>query len=500
VRGAWAAVALIVGWGFIGAGLFAWARRPENSVGALMAATGFAWFVGLISASNVPVLFTVGSLLGSVFFVTAVHMLLAAPHGRGLSRGDRRIVVVGYLVVTVAIVPLFLFLDPAKEQCDNCPENVLLIEHSDAVVGIWGSVINVVGLGLIVAVLLSLIRRWRRATRPERRLYAPTYAAGVALMIALIAQLGLQTAGSEGSALDVVFIISVVPLALVPYLFVASFVRARMFQGGAVGELMARLSEAPRPGGLRDALADALDDPSVELVFWLPERGRFVDGRGHEFELPEGDPTRDVVRVEREGVVRLLEEKGFDVVAQAGDAEDLIRKVNAHKPDVAVVDIRMPPTNTDDGLRAALQIRASLPDTGVLVLSQYVEEGYALELVGDSAGGVGYLLKDRVADVERFVDSVRRVAEGGSALDPEVVAQLVGRARRDDPLAELTPREREVLELMAEGRSNNAIAEQMVVTERAVEKHVTSIFVKLGLAPAPEDHRRVLAVLAFLRA
>ena len=202
----------------------------------------------------------------------------------------------------------------------------------------------------------------------------------------------------------------------------------------------------------------------------------------------------------REGVVRLLTENGFDVVGQAGDAEDLIRKVRAHKPDVAVVDIRMPPTNTDDGLRAALAIRAELPDTGVLVLSQYVEEGYALDLVGDSAGGVGYLLKDRVADVERFVDSVRRVADGGSALDPEVVSQLVGRARRDDPLDALTPREREVLELMAEGRSNNAIAEHMVVTERAVEKHVTSIFGKLGLAPAPEDHRRVLAVLAFLRA
>jgi DNA-binding NarL/FixJ family response regulator len=202
----------------------------------------------------------------------------------------------------------------------------------------------------------------------------------------------------------------------------------------------------------------------------------------------------------REGVVRLLEENGFEVVGQAGDAEDLIRKVRAHKPDVAVVDIRMPPTNTDDGLRAALEIRAELPDTGVLVLSQYVEEGYALDLVGDSAGGVGYLLKDRVADVDRFVDSVRRVADGGSALDPEVVSQLVGRARRDDPIDELTPREREVLELMAEGRSNSAIAEHMVVTERAVEKHVTSIFGKLGLAPAPEDHRRVLAVLAFLRA
>jgi DNA-binding NarL/FixJ family response regulator len=202
----------------------------------------------------------------------------------------------------------------------------------------------------------------------------------------------------------------------------------------------------------------------------------------------------------RQGIVRLLGDAGFEVVAEAADAPDLLRKVNAHKPDVAVVDIRMPPTNTDDGLRAALEIRATHPETGVLVLSQYVEEGYALELVSDSAGGVGYLLKDRVADVERFVESVKRVAEGGSALDPEVVAQLVGRARRDDPLAELTPREREVLELMAEGRSNQAIAEHLVVTERAVEKHVTSIFGKLGLTPAAEDHRRVLAVLTFLRA
>jgi DNA-binding NarL/FixJ family response regulator len=202
----------------------------------------------------------------------------------------------------------------------------------------------------------------------------------------------------------------------------------------------------------------------------------------------------------REGIVRLLAEAGgFEVVGQAGDADELLRKVGAHKPDVAVVDIRMPPTNTDDGLRAALEIRATQPATAVLVLSQYVEEGYALDLVGDAAGGVGYLLKDRVADVDRFVDSVKRVAEGGSALDPEVVAQLVGRARRDDPLEELTPREREVLELMAEGRSNHAIAEQLVVTERAVEKHVTSIFGKLDLPPAPQDHRRVLAVLAFLR-
>jgi DNA-binding NarL/FixJ family response regulator len=202
----------------------------------------------------------------------------------------------------------------------------------------------------------------------------------------------------------------------------------------------------------------------------------------------------------REGIVRLLNEAGFEVVGQAGDAEDLVRKVSAHKPDVAVVDIRMPPTNTDDGLRAALEIRTNLPGTGVLVLSQYVEEGYALELVGERAEGTGYLLKDRVADVERFVDAVRRVGEGGSVLDPEVVATLLGRRRRDDPLTELTEREREVLGLMAEGRSNHAIAEQLVVTERAVEKHVTSIFSKLDLVPTSEDHRRVLAVLTFLRA
>jgi DNA-binding NarL/FixJ family response regulator len=202
----------------------------------------------------------------------------------------------------------------------------------------------------------------------------------------------------------------------------------------------------------------------------------------------------------REGIVRVLADAGFDVVGQAGDADDLVRKVRAHRPDVAVVDIRMPPTNTDDGLRAARAIRDELPATGVLVLSQYAEEGYALELVADSAEGVGYLLKDRVADVERFIDAVRRVGQGGSALDPDVVSLLLGRRRRNDPLAALTVREREVLELMAEGRSNRAICEQLVITERAVEKHVTNIFSKLDLAATAEDHRRVLAVLTFLRA
>jgi DNA-binding NarL/FixJ family response regulator len=201
----------------------------------------------------------------------------------------------------------------------------------------------------------------------------------------------------------------------------------------------------------------------------------------------------------RQGVVRLLEDAGFDVVAQAGDAPDLLRKVGAHRPDVAVVDVQMPPDNTDDGLRAALEIRARQPDVGVLVLSQHADERYALDLIGDNAEGVGYLLKDRVADFDAFADAVRRVAAGGSALDPSVVSRMLGRRRRDDPLEELTRREREVLELMAEGRSNRGIAEVLVVTPHAVEKHVTNIFAKLGIGAAPEDHRRVLAVLAFLR-
>jgi DNA-binding NarL/FixJ family response regulator len=201
----------------------------------------------------------------------------------------------------------------------------------------------------------------------------------------------------------------------------------------------------------------------------------------------------------REGVARLLEDAGFEIVGQSSTADDLLLKVRSYKPDVAVVDIRMPPTNTDEGLQAAKTIREQHPGVGVLVLSQYVEPAYAMELLEDSAEGVGYLLKDRVTEVGDFADAVRRVADGGSALDPAIVSKLVGRNRRDDPVATLTPREREVLELMAEGRSNQAIAERLVVTERAVEKHVTNIFGKLRLTATPEDHRRVLAVLAFLR-
>lgn len=250
-----------------------------------------------------------------------------------------------------------------------------------------------------------------------------------------------------------------------------------------------RLQGLPDPERIHQALADGLprDFPGL---------------RGTVSQL--GDARRVVLADDsvllREGVARLLEEAGFEVVAQSGTAEDLLRHVAMHRPDVAVVDIRMPPTHTDEGLRAAREIRERHPGVGVLLLSQYVEPGYAMALLEASAEGVGYLLKDRVADLEQFGTAVRRVADGGSALDPAVVSELVGRKRRDDPLEQLTAREREVLELMAEGRSNQAIAERLFVTLRAVEKHVTSIFTKLGLPASTDDHRRVLAVLAFLRA
>ena len=218
--------------------------------------------------------------------------------------------------------------------------------------------------------------------------------------------------------------------------------------------------------------------------------------------LERDRPLRAVIAEDstllREGIVRLLEEAEIEVVGQAGNAYELLLKVRSYRPDVAIVDIRMPPSQTDEGIRAALEIRARHPETGVLVLSQHVAHNYAVELVGESAEGIGYLLKDRVSDVADFTAAVRRVAEGGSALDPLVVAELVGRNRKSDPLSGLSPREQEVLELMAEGRSNQAIGARLFISPRAVEKHITSIFTKLGLPAAAEDHRRVLAVLQFL--
>lgn len=235
-----------------------------------------------------------------------------------------------------------------------------------------------------------------------------------------------------------------------------------------------------------------------------PDINAFRGPRALAFLPVDMDPVRVVIAEDqvllREGLVRLLQERGFEVVGQAGDAPDLLRKVAGHMPDVAIVDVQMPPDHTDDGLRAAIEIRRTHPEVGVLMLSQFSDEAYALDLIGEDARGVGYLLKDRIADVSSFADAVMRVAHGGSALDPEIVGLMVGRRRKHDPLEVLTARERQVLTLMAEGKSNLGIAAALGVTVAAVEKHVGRIFAKLGLDDEPSEHRRVLAVLTLLRA
>jgi DNA-binding NarL/FixJ family response regulator/class 3 adenylate cyclase len=279
---------------------------------------------------------------------------------------------------------------------------------------------------------------------------------------------------------------------------------SRICQAGHGGQVLVS-EEAARNAGAATRDLGAFEFrglPEPERIFQL-----CADGLAQEFPPLRGvrrhaSTTRAVIADDsallREGLARLLGEAEIDVVGQARDADELLLKVRSYHPDVAIVDIRMPPTQTDEGIRAAKEIRAKHPGTGVLVLSQHVAHTYAVELLADSAEGLGYLLKDRVADVEEFTAAVRRVAEGGSALDPLVVAELVGRSRGDDPVERLSPREREVLELMAEGRSNQAIGERLFISPRAVEKHVTNIFTKLRLPAAPEDHRRVLAVLRFL--
>jgi signal transduction histidine kinase len=299
--GVWAAGTLIAGWGFIGVGLYAWGRRPDNRVGMLLAATGFAWLVAAAGFSDLPLVFTLSQVLGAVFFAVVMHMLLAFPSGQLQSRAERRIVVTAYLLTTVCNVPLWLFADPKDLGCDDCPRNVILIDSKESLVTTASAILNAFGAFLVLCVLIVMVRRWRRATSAQRRFLVPVYSAGVAVLLLLIVLVSAQAGGVEAKALDVLWVAAMVPFALVPYLFLYTLVRTRMIQSGAVGELMARLGETPRRGELRDALARALGDPSLELVYWLPDDERFVDARGHDVTLPEPGSGRAVTKVERDG-------------------------------------------------------------------------------------------------------------------------------------------------------------------------------------------------------
>ena len=291
--GAWAAAAVLTGWVFIATGLFAW-RRADNRVGMLMAATGFAWLLAASGFSDLPLVFTVRQVFGAVFFAVVVPCCSRSRRA-GSSRSPsaaswRRLP--GHL----GVLPLWLFADPSQLDCDDCPDNVLLVHANESLVRTLGTILNGIGVLLIAVVLVVLVRRWRRATAAQRRFLVPVYSAGVAVLFLLILLVALQAGGLNHDALDVIWVISMVPFALVPFLFLGTLVRARMIQSGAVGELMARLRETPRRGELRDALAEALGDPSLELVYWLPDDRRFVDARGHTVELPARGSGRSVTK------------------------------------------------------------------------------------------------------------------------------------------------------------------------------------------------------------
>jgi signal transduction histidine kinase len=301
LRGAVATLGLFVGWGWVGTGLFAWSRDPENRVGMLMAATGFAWLLSLVGVSDIAILFTFGQVIGSLFFAIAVHVLLAAPDGRLHTSFERRLLGTAY-VLTLLVLPIYLFADPQSSfDCEDCPDNVLLVSANDTLVDVLGAGLDAAALALVVVVVVVLVRRYRRAEGAERRLYGPVYLTGIALMVALVASLAVNAAWTSSDAANVAWLSAMALLGLMPYVFLAALARVRMLQGGAVGELISRLGEAPRPGELRDALADALSDPSLELVHWLPESARFVDATGRPFALPEPGSGRSVAPVEREG-------------------------------------------------------------------------------------------------------------------------------------------------------------------------------------------------------
>ena len=747
----------VVGASLLGSGLASWHARPDNRLGPIMVATGFAWFAGLLSEAPNSVVYTIGSAVQYVFVSGFIYILLSFPSGRLGSTGARALVWLSLVLSVVLQLTAMLFGNGSGLRCDTCPDNRMQVFHDNNVSmhllndqRLFAGILTLLTIGL-------LIRRWARASAPQRRAVAPVLLAGCAMLLALAWTVVDDLLGDplHSGPATVFFYAS----ALVPIAVLVVFLQRRLARGGVAG-LVVSLGEASEPGDLREALARALGDPSLQLAFWLPGGRRYVGADGRPIELPQPDSGRSATTIQRErqpiavlihdpalehnaelvqsvcaaaglalenerlqaelrarlvelqasrarlvqatdaerrrlerdlhdgtqqrlvsiamslglleprlpadgaaapivretrealavalagaaradprhppgaavrartgrrargavwagraphppalrhrdtparaarvrrlllrergpdqrrqalarqrgpgdrclrrrpagrrgrrrrdrrcqsdgrlraagaggpdrsarrhddrvqpagprhlaagrgavrvaladdavilreGLARLLEEAGFEVVGLAGDGDELLALVERIQPDVAVVDIRMPPTHTDEGLRAAKEIRERWPAVGILVLSQHVNSRYAVELLSTGTEGVGYLLKERVSDLEELSSSVRRVGEGGSVLDPAVVGQLVGRPRPGhNPIEELTDRERQVLALMAEGRSNRAIAARLVVTEHTVEKHVRNIFGTLALPQSPDDHRRVRAVVTYL--
>jgi signal transduction histidine kinase len=300
-HGLWIAADLIIGLGFVGAGLFAWYRNPCNRVGALMVATGFAWYVSLLARTEPPLLFSIGFALENLYVALAVHLLLAYPSGRLEGRIDRALVACTYAAVTLGFVPIALFLSSAAFGCAGCPENVFLVENDPSFGMSWLDGLSVIGVVVPLAVVARLVQRWRRASRPLRRTVTPVFLAGAVLMITLATLLAIVLLGGSMELADVFFYSSLPALALVPFLFLAGLARGRMLRGRGLGRLVRRLGASLERGELRAALAEALGDPSVELAYWLPDSRQYVDAEGHPVELPRPETGRSVTEVDRGG-------------------------------------------------------------------------------------------------------------------------------------------------------------------------------------------------------
>jgi signal transduction histidine kinase len=421
MAGLWGACGLAVGWSFIGVGLFAWGRRPDNRVGMLMAGTGFAWLAAGAGLSDLALVFTIGKVLGSLYLPIFLHLLLAFPSGRLQSRLEGRIVTALYALTTIGAFPLWLFADPAELDCTSCPDNLLLVDANESLYNVLGGLLNLIGAVLIAAVLFILVRRWRRATQSQRRLLVPVYSAGVAVLILLIGVVLVQTSGGLNTeTLDAIVFVTLVPFALVPYMFLATLVRARMIQTGAVGELIARMGEAPRRGQLRDELARALGDPTIELVYWLPDGERFVDARGRTVELPAPGSGRGVTRIERDAEL---------VAAIVHDALSFERELRAIG---AAAAIALENERLDAELRAkvaelrdsrARMLRIGLEERRRLerdlhdgaqqrLVSMALEMRLARDKMRDDPDGAERLLEGASVELDSALDELRELARG----------------------------------------------------------------------------------------
>jgi signal transduction histidine kinase len=421
-KGLWLALHVVIGGGFAGVGLYAWYRRPDNRVGALMVATAFAWYVGVFERTEPPLLFTLGAWLENLFVGTAIHLFLAFPSGRLQTATDRALVAASYVIVTVGLLPAILFFEPAALGCAGCPDNLFLVESDPSAWKTWLDVVSVLGIAVPTAVVARLVQRWRDASRPLRSVITPVFVAGGALMIMLATLLFVSLLGGSEDLVEAIFYSAMVPFGLVPYLFLAGLVRGRMLRGRGLGALVRRLGAGFGPGELRPALAEALGDPSVELAYWLPDSGHHVDAEGRRVELPPAGSGRAATEVEHDGrriaaIVHdptLLDDR--EPVREAGAAaalalenERLEAELRAKVEEVRASRARL----VEVGLRQRRRLERDLHDGAQQrLVSLAVTLRLAQERLGPADGEAASLIERSREELDEALTELRELARG----------------------------------------------------------------------------------------